>query len=394
MPGAHEGAAEEAARSTSAVLRAPMLICAEKTRKRYRARLFRAAALAFALALTAAGNLFASAPSFAQTNAAEFYRGKTLNIVVGYGPGGGYDLYARLLARHMGPRIPGQPAISVQNMPGAASLRATNFIATSAPKDGTHIAAFDRNMPLIAILGGNSNVQFDPLKLTWLGTLSDSSEDAFVVWSRQGNGVNAVQDLRGPAGPTLTVGVTGIGATDNDIAVLFRDVLKLRIKVVPGYQDSNKIGLAVENGEVDGQFIGFLTAKATKPTWFGEKTNMRVLAQFARKTRHPDLPDVPMASELAPDEEARQLIAMAELPYLVGRPFAGPPDMPADRARALQSAFIETARDKAFVDEARRLKIDVTPLNAEDTLAAVRALADTPVALKERLRTVLYSNQK
>ncbi|MBX9740013.1 MAG: hypothetical protein K2X62_08075 [Beijerinckiaceae bacterium] len=330
----------------------------------------------------------------ARADVADFYRGKSINLVVGYGPGGGYDLIARLLARHLGAHVPGKPSIVVQNMPGAASLRATNYLATNAPKDGTVIAAFDRNMPLIAFLGGSANVQFDPLKLTWLGTLSDSSEDAFILWVRKRPDVTSIEDLRRPGGPTLTVGVTGVGATDNDVAVLLKEILGLRIKIVPGYQDSNAVGMALENGEVDGQFIGYVAAKVAKPAWVDPKGKMQILMQFARKTRHPDLPDAPMASELAPDAAARQLIDMAELPYVVARPYAAPPGLPPDRAEALQAAFAATMRDPEFLAEAKRLKMDLTPLDARTSLAAVQSLANTPAELRNKLRDILYGAPK
>ncbi len=327
---------------------------------------------------------------FAQADVSDFYKGKTVNIVVGYGPGGGYDLFARLLARFMPAHIPGHPAVTVQNMPGAASLRATNYLATTAPKDGTVIAAFDRNMPLIAFIGGNPNTQFDPLKLSWLGTLSDSSDDAFVMWIRKRPDITSIEDLRRPGGPSLTVGVTGSGATDNDVAVLLKEVLGLRLKIVQGYQDSNAVGLAVENGEVDGQMINYVTAKIAKPAWTDPNGKMQILMQFARKTRHPELPDAPMARELARDATSARLIEMAELPYVVSRPFAAPPGVPADRIKALQEAFVASFNDPEFRAEAKKLNLDLTPLGADATIAAVDALGKSPQDLKDRLRDILY----
>jgi tripartite-type tricarboxylate transporter receptor subunit TctC len=332
--------------------------------------------------------------SAARADVADFYRGKTVNIVVGYGPGGGYDLFARLLARFMGAHIPGNPSVVVQNMPGAASLRATNYISTTAPKDGTFVAAFDRNMPLIAFIGGSPNVQFDPLKLTWLGTLSDSRDDAFVIWIRKRPDINSIEDLRRPGGPTLTVGVTGVGATDHDVAVLLKEVLGLRLKIVPGYQDSNAVGLAVENGEVDGQLINYVTAKIAKPAWVDPKGKMQILMQFARKTRLPEIPDAPTARELARDDMSRKLIEMAELPYVVSRPYAAPPGIPADRAVALQAAFAAAVKDPDFVAEAKRMNLDLTPLDAKATFAAVESLGAEPADLKEKLRVILYGSPK
>ena len=326
----------------------------------------------------------------ARADVADFYRGKTVNIVVGYGPGGGYDLFARLLARFIGNYIPGKPAVTVQNMPGAASLRATNYLATVAPKDGTVIASFDRNIPLIAFVSGSPNVQYDPLKLVWLGTLSDSTEDAFVIWARKKPGLDTIADLKRADGPTLTVGVTGVGATDNDIAVLLKQVLGLRLNIIPGYQDSNAVGLAVENGELDGQLIGYMAGKIAKPAWTKPDGNMKILLQFARQTRHPGIPDAPTARELAPTEAALQMIAMAEQPYIVARPFAAPPGIPADRALALQDAFAKTMKDPELAAEARKINLDLTPLDAKDTFAAVESLSRAPSELRAQLRDILY----
>ncbi|MDB5543761.1 MAG: uncharacterized protein JWO64_910 [Hyphomicrobiales bacterium] len=330
----------------------------------------------------------------AQADTADFYRGKTISLVVGYGPGGGYDLFARLLARYMPNHMPGKPSVVVQNMPGAASLRATNYLAVTAPKDGTVIAAFDRNMPLIAVIGGNPNVQFDPLKLTWLGTLSDSTEDSFTLFMRKRADVKSIEDLRRPGGPQITVGVTSAGATDHDVTVLLKDVLGLNIKLVPGYQDSNTIGLAVENGELDGQFVNYVSTKVGKPAWADPKGKMQILMQFARKTRHPELPDVPTALELSKNETATQMIEMAEIPYLVARPYAAPPGIPADRAEALQKAFMESARDPDFVKEAAKINLELTPLDAKQTLAVVQRLADIPQAQRDKLRDIMYGAPK
>ena len=327
-----------------------------------------------------------------RADVADFYRGKTVNIVVGYGPGGGYDLFARILARFIGNYIPGKPAVTVQNMPGAASLRATNYLATVAPKDGTVIATFDRNIPLIAFVSGSPNVQYDPLKLVWLGTLSDSTEDAFVIWARKKPGLDSIADLRRPDGPSLTVGVTGVGATDNDIAVLLKQVLGLRLNIIPGYQDSNAIGLAVETGELDGQLIGYMAGKIAKPAWTKPEGNMKILLQFARQTRHPEIPDAPTARELAPTNSALQMIAMAEQPYTVARPFAAPPGIPADRAQALQEAFAKAMKDPEMAAEARKINLDLTPLDAKDTIAAVESLSRAPVDLRSQLRDILYGD--
>jgi tripartite-type tricarboxylate transporter receptor subunit TctC len=330
----------------------------------------------------------------AQADEAQFFQGKSINLIVGYGPGGGYDIFARVFARFMPNHVPGKPGMVVQNMPGASSLRATNHLYVNAPKDGTVIAAFDRNMPLIALLGGNPNVQFDPLKLTWLGTLSDSTDDSFTLIIRKRPDIRSIGDLRKAGGPQITVGVTNPGATDHDVTVLLKEVLGLNIRVVGGYQDSNTVALAVERGELDGQFVNFVSTKAARPAWIDPKGAMQTLLQFARKTRHAELPDVPTALEIARDDAARQMIQLAEIPYLVARPYAAPPNLTPERARILQDAFIKTARDSEFVAEAKKLNLEVSPLDAKETLAVIERLAQIPQAQRNRLREIMYSSTK
>jgi tripartite-type tricarboxylate transporter receptor subunit TctC len=336
-----------------------------------------AALCAFLLAIAAA------APAAAQVE--EFYKGKTVSFIVGYPPGGGYDVYARLLARFMSDHMPGRPTIVVQNMPGAASLTATNHLYNVAARDGTVIGAFDRYMPLMALLGA-PNVKFEPEKFVWLGSLSNTQDDAFVLWARKDATVKKVEDLRIPGGPELTVGTTAAGATDNDIGVLLREALRLNLKIISGYPSTTEIALAVERGELDGQLIGYVSTKVVKPAWTEPQSDMRVLLQFARTTRLPELPDAPMARELASDDRTRAIIDAAELPYQLARPVVAPPGVPQDRARALQTAFRDTTSDPAFLAEAKKLKLEISPVRAEEAERLIVQLAKTPADVLQQLR--------
>src|SRR5437588_5295367 len=167
-----------------------------------------------------AAALVAAAPLVTAARAdpvANFYGGRQVNLIVGYGPGGGYDIYARLLARHLGRFIPGHPTVVVQNMPGAGSLRAVNYLYNVAPKDGATIGTFARNMPLLGLLGGNSNVQFDPRRLTWLGSTSSFTNDAYILLVRKDAPVKSIEEARRPDFPALVLGATAEGATGNDV---------------------------------------------------------------------------------------------------------------------------------------------------------------------------------
>ena len=186
---------------------------------------------------------------------------------------------------------------------------------------------------------------------------------------------------------SLTVGVTGAGATDNDIAVLLKEVLGLRLNIVPGYQDSNAIGLAVENGELDGQLIGYVAGKIAKPAWTDPAGSMKILLQFARKTRHQELSDAPTARELAPNDTALKLIDMAELPYVVGRPFAAPPGVPADKVEVLRKGLAETFADPEYLAEVTSLNLPVNrPRTGEQLQAIIDEVWKMPPEAKERLR--------
>ena len=307
-----------------------------------------------------------------KTAVEDFYKNRQINLIVGYGPGGGYDITARLLARHLGSFIPGHPAIVVQNMAGAGSMRAANYLYVSAPKDGTTFGVIGRDMPLIGLIGGNASVQFDPRKFTWLGSSSSFADDAYVLIVRTGAPVQSIEAARRPGGPPLVLGGTGEGATDGDVPKILRDALGFNIKQVLGYPDSPSIFLAVERGEVDGRTFDLSSVKASKPAWLAPGSGYRVLLQFARLTRHPDLPEVQTARELASSDAARELIVFAEAPLLImARPFAAPPGLPADRTRALQEAFMAAHRDPGFLAEAAKLGIDISPVGADDMLGGI-----------------------
>ena len=196
------------------------------------------AAISVMVALAAAWAL--AVPAAHADAVADFYKGRQLNLIVGYGPGGGYDIYARLLARHFGRFIPGHPNVVVQNMPGAGSLRAVNYLNKIAPKDGTAVAMFSRNMPLIGLLGGNSNAQFDPRKFTWLGSSSSFLNDAYILIVRKDAPVKSIDEARRADLPPLVLGGTAEGATGNDVPIILRDTIGLHVKQVVGYPDIDR----------------------------------------------------------------------------------------------------------------------------------------------------------
>jgi len=338
--------------------------------------------------------LVALASSEARADAvADFYRGKLIRVVVGFASGGGYDVYARLLARHFGKHIPGNPSLVVQNMPGAGGLRAANFVYSAAPKDGTTIGIFTRDLPLLAVLGANTAVQFDPRKFTWIGSSSSFVDDAYVLIVRADAPATSIAEARRPGGPTLVLAGSAEGAPGSDVPAILRDTIGLNAKVVGGYPDSSAMFLAMERGEVHGRTVDLSTLRTFRADWLRQGSAMHVLVQFARRTRHPELADIPMARELAATDDARELIELTEQPYAMARPFAAPPEVPQDRARAVQAAFLATHSDPQYLEEAAKLKVDVSPVSGVDVLATVERIASTSPRSIDRLRSVLTESK-
>ncbi|HEY3643218.1 MAG TPA: tripartite tricarboxylate transporter substrate-binding protein [Xanthobacteraceae bacterium] len=324
----------------------------------------------------------------------DFYRGKRLTLTVGYGPGGGYDVFARLLARHLGRFIPGNPPIIVQNMPGAGSLIAANYLYAIAPRDGTAFGLFARDMPLLGLMGHNPNVQFDPRKFNWLGSSSNFSDDAYVMIVRDDAPVKSIGEMQRPGGAVTVLGGTADGATGGDVPRILQDALGLNIKLVLGYRDSAAVFLAMERGEVSGRTTDLSAIQSTRPDWLKPNSGFRLLVQYARLTRHKDFPEVPTARELARTDSGRALIEFTETPLLtMARPYAAPPGVPEDRVKALQTAFLAAHRDPQYLEEAARLGIYVSPVSAQDMGRSIEQMARAPPELFDQVRKLLAGNK-
>jgi tripartite-type tricarboxylate transporter receptor subunit TctC len=334
-------------------------------------------------------------PSVAAADSvADFYRGRTIQLIVGFGPGGGYDLFSRLIARHMSKFIPGEPAIVVQNMPGAAGLTSVNYLYSVAPKDGTVIGSIDRSAPLLGILGINKSAQFDVRKFVWLGSSSDFGDDASLLFARKDAKNKTIEDVRRPGGPPLLVGGTGQGGTGNDVANILRDALKLNLKIIPGYPGSNAIFMAIDRGEVEARIVDYSSILGAHAEWLRDNSPVHVLLQYGRATRHSDFPNVPTARELARSESDRLFIELAETPNLMARPYAAPPGVPADRAEALRKAFMQTHRDPEFLAEAKKLHLGISPIDGARIIQAMDKISKAPPELLNRLKAVYRADQK
>jgi tripartite-type tricarboxylate transporter receptor subunit TctC len=323
--------------------------------------------------------LTVAAPACGQ-DATDFYRGRQLHMIVGSAVGGGYDLFARIVARHMVRHIPGNPGIIVQNQPAAGGVVMANQLYNQGPRDGTVIGVPINGLPTAPLL--QSGTQFDPAKLIWLGSTNREPYVAF-VWHTVG--VASIEEL---STKEVVVGATTPGTTMVDFPLLANDVLGLKFKVVRGYAGTPQINLAIERGEVQGiGGLGWASVKAQTPRWISDK-KIRVLAQYGF-SRHPELAEVPTMLELAKSEADRQAMIMLFARAEFGRPYFLPPDVPPERVAALRRAFNATMRDPAFVAEAAKLQFEVDPLRGEELQALVAQVASTPSAVVARVRAAL-----
>jgi tripartite-type tricarboxylate transporter receptor subunit TctC len=311
-------------------------------------------------------------------------------LIVGLGPGGGYDLSARTLARYIGKYIPGDPTVIVENMPGGGGLRAANYLYNVAPKDGSVFAVIARDLPMVALVKHDPNIEFDPRRFTWLGSSSSFATDAYILLVGPSATSKSVADAKNPKKRPLVLAATGIGATDSDIPRVLEKALGLHIKVVTGYPDSPSIFRAVESGEVDGRMFDLSSVKELHPNWLNPKSGYHVLLQFGRTVRHPDLMDVPTARELATDKAGLDLIEFTETPLLtMARPYAAPPDVPSDRAEALRHAFVEAHKDPGFLKEANKLGLDISPVGAQEVIQGINLMAGASPNVKGYVRQLL-----
>jgi tripartite-type tricarboxylate transporter receptor subunit TctC len=312
--------------------------------------------------------------------AAAFYKGKQLRLIVGSAAGGGYDLFARILARHIVNHIPGNPHVIVQNQPAAGGVVMTNQLYSQGPKDGTVIGVPINGLPTAPLL--QSGTQFDPTRLVCIGS---TNREAYVAFVWHTAPVERIAEL---ARTEVVVGATTPGTTMVDFPLLLNDVLGFKFKVVRGYQGTPQINLAIERGEVQGMGgIGWASVKAQTPHWISER-KIKVLAQYGLR-RFAELPDVPTVLELAKSAADRQAMMMLFARTEYGRPYFLPPDVPVERVMALRRAFDATMKDPAFVTEAAKLQFDVDPLTGEQVQTLVAELAATPRDVVARVRAAL-----
>ena len=295
-----------------------------------------------------------AATGWAQTPA-EFYKGKTVDVMVGYTAGGGYDVYARMIARYIGKHIPGNPTVVVKNLEGAGSLRLANALYNQLPKDGTVFGTVARGAAFDPLLG-NKAAQFDASKFSWIGSANDEVS-VCVAWHTSG-----ITSIEQTFDKELVVGGTGPSADTDQFPRIVNGVLGTKMKIVPGYPGGNDVSLAMERGEVSGRCgWSWSSVISTRKEWYDSK-KINVLVQMSLQ-KHPDLPNVPLVLDLAKTPEQKQILTLVFARQALGRPFLAPPGVPADRLEALRKAFMDTMKDPEFLAEAAKAQLEVTPID-------------------------------
>jgi len=307
-----------------------------------------------AATIVAAALFGAAAPAHAADAVANFYSGKTVQVMVGFGPGGGYDIYARTLARYMGKHIPGNPTLVPQNMPGAGTLKVANYIYNVAPKDGTVFGTFARGIPMEKLLGRTVGEQFDATKFTWVGSVTDEPS-VCVFWAA--SGVKTWQDMK-----TKPWKVGGSGVTsDLDIyANVLRNMFHLPGRLITGFPGGTEVLLSMQRREVDGRCGWSWSSLISRDKHLLDQKLVTVPLQLGLE-KNPDIPDVPLVLDQTNDPKEKAALKLIFSRQVMARPFAAPPGLPPERVKALRDAFDATMKDPDFLAEMKRLDLEVRP---------------------------------
>ena len=300
---------------------------------------------------------------------------KAVELYIGYSVGGGYDIYARLIARHMGRHLPGKPVIVPKNMPGAGSLTLANWLYSAAARDGTVFGTIGRGIAFDPLLG-TQGAQFKANEFGWIGSANDEVS-VCAAWGK--TGINKFEDFYARQ---IFVGGTGAGADTDLFPKAMNHILGTKMKLVTGYQGGNDVTLALQRGEVQGRCgWSWSSIKTNHPQWVKDGT-IRLLAQLALE-KHPDLPQVPLITDLVKTDEQRRVMRFIFAGQVMGRPFLAPPGLPPARLAALRKAFDETMQDPAFLAEAEKMKLEIRPVSGE---AVQKLVAEVYAAPSEVIR--------
>ncbi|HLH95835.1 MAG TPA: hypothetical protein VKW08_12045 [Xanthobacteraceae bacterium] len=313
-----------------------------------------------------------------------FYKGRSISVIIGYSVGGGYDTYARLLARYLGDHVPGRPTVVPQNMPGAGSIKAAKYLYSVAPRDGTAIGTFGRTIPVAPLLSV-PGASFDATKFTWLGSVA---KDTSLCVTSAKSDIKTWDDFR--TKPS-TFGGEGAGADPDVFTRLYKNIFGAKVNLVTGYPGTNDISLAMERNEIDG-FCGlsWSTLKSVHPDWLNNKS-INIIVQAGLK-KAAELPAVPLALDLTGSREQLQIVRLLLVSQEMARPFAAPPALPDDRRSALLAGFAATLKDPAFLAEAARQGLDVDPVSPEELDALLAEAYATPRDIADKAAKATMSD--
>ena len=317
--------------------------------------------------------------------AADFYKGKTITLITSTGAGGTYDLVARLFARHMPRHIPGAPTIIVQNMPGGGNVLATNYMFNIAAKDGTAIATLHNAMPLHQVLDP-TDVRYDADAFNWLGSTGPQNE---VIFAWHTAGIKTLQDAMRRQ---IVLGGTGVGSGLVIIPRMMNNLLGTRFKIVIGYKSSEEINIGMERGEVQARAFGIDSIIAQHADWIADR-KIVVLAQAGAK-RAAALPDVPLLTELAGNDEQRQIFQLVSSAPALGQPYAAPPGVPPPRLALLRSAFAATLADPAFLADAKSIHFAIEPMNADEIAHIVHDTVHAPPDIVAKAKAAMAATER
>jgi len=320
--------------------------------------------------------------------AEDFYRGKTITLLVGNTAGGGYDFYARMLVRTMGKYIPGEPSFIVKNQAGAGGKVLANELYSKTTPDGLTFGMLARDNPIEPLMGV-SGARFKSEEFTWIGTSSTYEDDAYCLVIRADVPFKTMEDVQQPGRPLLLGGLAA-GGSDTDITLIAREVFKLNTQLIRGYGGSAELNVAIQRGEVEGRAIGMSSLQTGMPDWLRDG-KLRYLLQFGHERRWKGLPDIPTAREIANSADDKALLELAELPFLMARPFMAPPGIPQSLAEILKKAFMDAHKDPDYLKEAALMKIDVSPLSGDEIAKIVIRITQTPPAVVARYNAILHA---
>lgn len=322
-------------------------------------------------ALFATTSILATALATIASADDNFYSGKTIQVLVGFTAGGGFDLYARTLARYMGRHIPGNPTLVVQNMPGGGSLRAANYLYNAAPTDGTAIAEFAPGVVVAPLLGAGEGTYFDAPKFTWLGSIS---QDTSICAFNKSAGISSWQDMQ--TKPS-TVGASGGGAESDVFPNVLHRLFNLPLRIVDGYPGSNEIILAMQRHEVDGRCGWSWASLVSRNASLLDNKEIDITLQIGLK-KDESLQDIPLIMDLTDDPLRKAALKLIISRQTIARPFAAPPGIREDRAQLLRQAFDATMKDPVFLDEAKNLNLDIDPIGGADVQALLKEIYASP----------------